>query len=90
MLQFAHKHGAIALVNSASSEDRSLRCGVPRGSVLGPILFIVGTRQLGRFIEDHGLSRNLFADDTKIYKSFIRILPLRLHLFMQLRDALSL
>ena len=57
-------------VNGASSTDTPLTCGVPQGSVLGPILFSLYTSQLGKIIEDHGISRKLYADDTELYRSF--------------------
>ena len=58
------------IVGGATSEDRPLCCGVPQGSVLGPILFTIYTNQLGAIIEDHGICRKQFADDTELYTSF--------------------
>jgi len=41
--------------------------GIPKGSVLGQILFIMYTPDLMRIIERHGLLPHLFGDDTQVY-----------------------
>jgi len=45
-----------------------LVCGVPQGSILGPILFVLYTVDLLMVIESHGLSV-MYADDTQVYGS---------------------
>jgi len=52
---------------STSSSPTLIMCGVPQGSVLGPILFLLYTADLIQLIQDHGLRPHLFADDTQIY-----------------------
>ena len=52
-------------LNNTSSDVKSITCGVPQGSVLGPLLFLIYINDLPNISKK--LKFYLFADDTNIF-----------------------
>ena len=57
-------------INDSISAFSTLSCGVPQGSLLGPLFSTHYTTPLGLVISKNSLKYHLYADDTQLYISF--------------------
>ncbi|KAL3887478.1 hypothetical protein ACJMK2_027419 [Sinanodonta woodiana] len=53
-------------MNNILSEPETIRYGVPQGSILGPLLFILFINDLPLLLRDSISSTDLYADDTTL------------------------
>ena len=62
---FLSGRSQVVKVNGAGSESTAVLSGIPQGSVVGPLLFVIYINDLPEAVTSDAL---LFADDTKLYR----------------------
>ena len=67
---YLHNRSQSVSINCGTSNKFHTKCGVPQGSCLGPLLFVLYSSKLFKIIERHLPDVHTYADETQLYISF--------------------
>ena len=67
---YLHDRKQFVSINGHNSLLHTLQYGVPQGSVLGPLLYLLYTSPFADILQKHEMSYHLYADGSQIYTTF--------------------
>lgn len=70
MTLYFHGREQCITIEGVKSDWKRVDCGVPQGSVFGPMAFSYYSAPIEDIIKAHGLECMIYADDTQIYFCF--------------------
>jgi len=65
----SHRYQCVKIEQTTSKLSK-LVCGVPQGSVLGPLLFCLYLLPLSHILKFHNMDYHIYADDTQLFMPF--------------------
>jgi hypothetical protein len=67
LTSFITNRTQVVILNGEKSNISTVTCGVPQGSVLGPILFLLYAADVLTIAKKHNIDAHSYADDSQLY-----------------------